>query len=309
MNALLTRGLRALYPESWRARYGAEFMALLNEEPPDAMGVVNIVRWACYERARSWFEGGPANQERGLTLIVYASLTAMLAGLNLYWTIDDTPLMKTMDVNGTAFAFWRMTTWGAFITCAAGCGAALQISLAIARFAVANRRYDVLARLAFPPISFAILATWVWLVANRTHWAPTPWDITGSWVAPAHWPSLSIRWIFGTVTAIVLISGVIGSGVAVAQAINRIKLPESTFLHLTAIALASAIVFTAIGVAGSGFMAEVYAPATFHSKAGGAFGSPTILSWTASLTLFVGAAVVAVRGARPSAMRVLRRSS
>jgi hypothetical protein len=244
----------------------------------------------------------------GLTLMVYAYLAAIVAGVNLYWTVDDTPLIPAMHANSAMFAFWRMVAWGSFVALAAAVGGAVPPLVEMMRFAIANRRFDILRRLAFPPVALAALVIWIGLVASRTHWAPTPWDITGDWVAPAAWPSLSVRWMLGSITAILLIVGIAGSAVALKQAIDRSDLSTirrrasgalagQAFMRVSLVVLAGAIVMMTVGAAGWGLLAERYAPAVFHSRAGGIFGSPGILSWLASLLLFAGAAAAALRGA------------
>jgi hypothetical protein len=44
--------------------------------------------------------------------------------------------------------------------------------------------------------------------------------------------------------------------------------------------------------------ANQYAPAVFHARFGGLFGSTSFVSWVTSLTLFIAAAGTALRGAR-----------
>ncbi len=100
-----------------------------------------------------------------------------------------------------------------------------------------------------------------------------------------------------------LFAGVVGSAIALRQAIDRSDVSQSTFTRLMVFVLAASIVCMAVGVAGWGLLAEVYAPQTFHSAAGGIFGSPTAVSWIVSFVLFFGAAVAAVRGARASTSR------
>lgn len=297
MNPRLSRALIALYPRPWRMRYEEEFAALLETEPAAAATLLNIALWAFRERTRSSMEE-VMTPRRGLTLMVYAYLASIVAGVNLYWTVDDTPLIPAMHASGAMFAFWRMVAWGSFIALAAAVGGAVPPLIGMIRFAIANRRYDILGRLAFPPAALAALVIWIGLVASRTHWAPTPWDITGVWVAPADWPSLSVRWMFGSVTTVLLAAGSIGSALALKQAIEWSELSPSTFVRLALFVLAGSIVLMAVGAAGWGFVAELYAPAVFHSRAGGIFGSPSILSWIASVILFSGAAAVALRGAR-----------
>src|ERR1035438_7589957 len=82
-----------------------------------------------------------------------------------------------------------LTGWGGFS----------QVLGSMVRHALAKRRNDILGRLAFLPLAIVALVAWLGGSAFLTggHWVPTPWDITGDWVAPSEWPSLGSRWFLG----------------------------------------------------------------------------------------------------------------
>jgi hypothetical protein len=54
--------LVALYPRPWRDRYEAEFLALMDDRPPDALDRVDIVRGAIDARLRPRLDGDPGRQ-------------------------------------------------------------------------------------------------------------------------------------------------------------------------------------------------------------------------------------------------------
>jgi hypothetical protein len=297
MTPRMRRGLIALYPRWWRARYQEEFGAFLDREPFVARTVLNIVCWACYERIRSTTEHVMTTPRRGLVLLLYAYLAAITAGVNLFWTVDDTPLIGIMQAHRSLRVLWQLLAWGAFIAFGAIMAGAIPILFGMVRSAVTNRRYDVLRRLAFPPGALAALVIWIGVVVRWTHWAPTPWDITGDWHAPEQWPSLHMRWILGGITGVLLVVGVIGSAIALKQAIERGEPSPSRFVRRVLLVLAGSIVCMAASVTGWGLLTEVYASAVFHARAGGLFGSTTISSWAVSCALFAGAAIAALRGA------------
>jgi hypothetical protein len=55
--------LLRLYPRAWRQRYGAEFAALLEQQPLTPLAVVDVVRGALDARAMAWrLRGGYAAQ-------------------------------------------------------------------------------------------------------------------------------------------------------------------------------------------------------------------------------------------------------
>ncbi len=62
----------------------------------------------------------------------------------------------------------------------------LPVLVTILRTALSNRRWDVVYRLAVPPCAVLVTLTWIAAAAsaNSSHWAPTPWDVTGDWTAP-----------------------------------------------------------------------------------------------------------------------------
>ena len=49
----LARALLRLYPRTWRARYGDEFLALVDDQGLSWRGIVDVVAAACVERVRS----------------------------------------------------------------------------------------------------------------------------------------------------------------------------------------------------------------------------------------------------------------
>ena len=49
----LARALLRLYPRAWRARYGDEFLALVDDQGLSWRGIVDVVAAACVERVRS----------------------------------------------------------------------------------------------------------------------------------------------------------------------------------------------------------------------------------------------------------------
>jgi len=48
-----------LYPPAWRARYGAEFGDLLQDQDPSLAVLVDVVRRGSEARLRSWLSSGP----------------------------------------------------------------------------------------------------------------------------------------------------------------------------------------------------------------------------------------------------------
>ncbi|MGH9411298.1 MAG: hypothetical protein ACRD1V_17830 [Vicinamibacterales bacterium] len=266
MNPRLARRLASLYPRTWRGRYGDEFIVLLEDEALRCATIVNVAAGALREHVRTRLESA-MTIERRLTLTMYACLLAMCAGVNLYWTIDDTPLADAMKAHGALFLLWSVVAWGSLAALTLAAVAAAPMALKMTRDAAATGRYDRIARLMVPVCALAIVVGWASIVAARTHWAPTPWDIAvGS--APSTWPALSQRWPLGLVTALLLAAGGTASAVALKQAIERTEAPPSPIVELASRALAAPIVVIAAAALGWGLLANRSASAVFRTGIG-----------------------------------------
>jgi hypothetical protein len=260
---------------------------------------------------RMWRKGNHMSRpQRALSLMIYALATAGLAGINLVWTVDDTPLIAAMQEHAALSIFWHLVAWGAIVAFGAAAVAGLPVLGVIAARAWRDRRWDTLGRLAVPPLTATLVLIWLTTAFawSGSHWMPLPWDIAGDWTAPANWPSTQTRWLLGGVTSGLLVTAIAASAVSLTGAIARSELPMRlvAFLKGAAAALAGAIGLMAIAVAAWGILANDYASAALHSRLGGALGSTILVSWVASSTLFLAATAFAVRGAVMSAAPFVR---
>src|SRR5579872_6204890 len=96
MKASLIRRLTGLYPLEWRSRYGEEFQSFLETHPSNLRTILNVIGWAVYERLLSLRKSKMDRRQLSLTSMLYAYLGAIAAGINFYWTVDDTPLAVAM---------------------------------------------------------------------------------------------------------------------------------------------------------------------------------------------------------------------
>src|SRR5204863_144941 len=161
------------------------------------------------------------NLQRSVIWMAYSCLAAILAGINLWWTVDDTPLVHAMQEHNLLSACWGAVEAGSLMMLIAALAAGLPTLFAILQFVRAHRRHDVLIRLALPPCIAAVLVTWATVIGIKLHWLPTPWDVTGDWIAPSFWPSLPLRWELSTITLMLLVVTVLGTAISVRGAINR----------------------------------------------------------------------------------------
>jgi hypothetical protein len=311
MTRRTARFLIALYPLSWRSRYAAEFEEFLVQEGTGCREVIDVVCCALREHLFLLGELTMTNLQRSVVWMAYSCLAAILAGINLWWTVDDTPMVHAMQEHSLLAASWDAVEVGSLVMLIAALAAALPTLFAILQFVRANRRRDILIRLALPPCIAAVLVIWTTVIGIKVHWLPTPWDVTGDWIAPSFWPALPLRWELSTITAVLLAVTILGTAISVRGAINRsalsgaeLVLPWTARIRLSRVTTAAAIVLTAsmvlmlAGVTFWGLFGEQYDPVTFHSRVGGFFGLPLVLSWGGSVSLFLAAAVTGLRAAR-----------
>lgn len=248
---------------------------------------------------------------RSLVYIGFAWLAAIAAGVNLYWTVDDSPLVPAMRSHKDLSVFWNIVAGGSLLAFFAMLAGGVPLVLAMLRFAKTAGRRDILARLLFPPLGGMVVFAWFGAVLVWTggHWAPMPWAIVGD--GPG-WPDLTNRWILGTMTLVLLGITLAGSAICFAQLMRRtefgkeplvflgkmLKIGPLQLARLPAVVLAGAIVVMAAAVFGWGFLANQYATGDFHEHGGGVLATTTFSSWMLSLALFVAAALTAIRGAR-----------
>ncbi len=302
MNARLVRRLIGLYPAEWKTRYRLEFQCFLETHPSSLKSIFNVIGWGLYERILSFGEITMDQRQHSLALMLYAYLAAIAAGVNFYWTVDDTPLAAAMRNRTALSASWNLVRTGSVLALSAVALVAFPVLLTMLRTALGNRRWDVVFRLAVPPFAgFATLA-WVLVAAklSRGHWIPTPWDVTGDWAAPSNWPPLSIRWALSSVTFVLMVLGVFVSAISIRQAIRRTDLSrQGSFWFISASTLlAGSVGVMALGVLVWGWFVQKYATSDFHARNGGLFSSTNFASWAASCVMFIAATVMAVQGAR-----------
>jgi hypothetical protein len=307
MDARWARRLTALYPPAWRARYGDEFAAFLEEQPSTLGAIADVVVSAIRERVGGGVRLGMDSRQQSLVLMTYAYLAAVAAGVNFYYSVDDTPLAIAMRSHPVLLASFVMVARASFVAFAAVVAIAVPVTRSMLRDAFTTRRWDVVGRVMVPFGAVAITLAWMAAAGLWVHarwagsWVPTPWDVVGDWNAPAGWPPLLVRWALSTVTFGLLVAGLVGSAVSVGQAVQRSDLSRlrPSWFKVTSVALAGAIAVMAIGVLGWGWLAEQYEPTAFVARYG-LFSLPNLGSWLASAMLFLASAAVAVRGAYAS---------
>jgi hypothetical protein len=302
MNARLVRQLVSLYPQEWRTRYGEEFQSFLETHPSNLRTVLNVIGGVMHERVLSLRRFKMDRRQNSLALMLYAFLGAIAAGINFYWTVDDTSLVAAIYKYSALFTSWNLVRAGSFLAFAVFATVGIPLFLTMLRTAFAAQRWDVVCRLAVPPCAALVTLAWMVTAARLSggHWVPTPWDVTGDWTAPRDWPPLATRWALSSVTFVLMMAGIILSAISIRQAIRRSDLSKHRRLWFTApsMLLAGSVATMALGVLTWGWFVQQYAASDFHVRNGGLFNSTNFASWMASCTVFLAATVMAVKGAR-----------
>lgn len=308
MTPQLARRLVALYPSPWRARYGIEFVTFLEERPFAIGAVLNVLGWAVVEHVRAIRGSAMDERQRSLILMTYAYLAVLAAGVNFYWTVDDTVLARIMHGQWALFGSFHLIAAGSQLALFAVVLMAARVLISMCR-AAAERRRGVLVRVAAPLMIGIVTLVWLLAAAAWSHrqwgsaWVPTPWDVSGDWTAPAGWPPFGTRAMLGAVSLGLLVAGLVMSGKYVAEAVRRSDLSRVTpiWFRGASMLLATSVLMMSAGVVAWGWSAEHYVPAAFHARNGGLFDSTNLFSWALSAVLFLASAVLAIKSRNAAA--------
>ncbi|HEY1987147.1 MAG TPA: hypothetical protein VGG85_17155 [Terracidiphilus sp.] len=234
-----------LYPRCWRKRYGREFAALLEEHPFSLKTLADVLWSAGEAHVQSAF-----SQEHNQSILIgwvwSAWMIAVVAGLILYGMVDDSRLLAAMGQNSIFAAGWKVIEVGCVLSVSAIAIAGLPLAASMCLYAVRERRRGVYLRLVIPFISVFALAAWVAVVLMFTggHWAASPWAVAFS---RPDWPSDSVRWITGSISAILLLFCCFASAAGVAHLVRGSQLPDvripffPTSVHVKPISFAAAL--------------------------------------------------------------------
>jgi hypothetical protein len=307
--------LLRLYPAGWRARYGEEFAALLEEHPSSFKTLLDVLRSAVEAHMNPLDSN--SRQPAALGAWVWCAwMLAMAAGMNLCGMVDDSPLVAAMNGSWLLAGSWSGIEIGSVLAGAAILLAGLPLAWSVLHYALQARRRDVLFRLAFPLAATLVFATWVAAVSLWTggHWGASPWAEAFS---RPDWAAVTFRWPTGVISAALLLLWFGGSAVSITQAMRRsefpalrislpgarVELQPLRFAAPLAKWAAGGIALMLISVTLWGLAASRQAAAAFHASRG-PLGLSAPATWLLSLLLFGAAALFSVRAAwRARALR------
>jgi len=310
MNRHAARLLTSLYPRLWRDRYGAEFEAFLLVGPYGLRAFTNVAFSAFCEHLFP-FRGFKMNRlPRSLGAILCAYLVVIAAGINFYLTIDDSSLAAAMRANPGLSTAWNVVAFGSVAALLGAIAMLVPLAIGAFRFALREKRRDVLFRLLAPPLAAGLLAAWVIgaFVFLGKHWAPLPWAVLGDFAAPADWPSLPVRWLFAGLTSALAAALLAVSSIGMYQAIQRTRfLPlrftlfhrpftihPLRFARIPGMILTAAMAVMTLGVLAWGLAANLNATSAFRAYSG-PMHTTAIASWMGSICVFAAASAIALR--------------
>lgn len=305
MNRRLAQRLTRLYSQGFRARYAEEFTDLLESEPASAGTIVDVIVAAIRERLS--IEGvSMGGRERSVVLMLWAWLAAVGAGINFYFSVDDTPLQVAMRGHGALSTSFELIALAALAGLAAIVGIAAPTAYSGLLAANGPQRRRTVGLLALPFVMATATLGWltvatVWVQSRwGGAWVPLPWDVGGDWLAPTSWPPPTVRWELSLVTSGFLAIGILTTAMSMRRAFLQLDLSrlQPLWFRRGSVLFACALVTMAVGVLGWGVGAQTYAPAAFHARNGGFFVSTNAVSWAASAIAFTLASLIAIRAAR-----------
>lgn len=247
---------------------------------------------------------------RSVGTILCACLAVIAAGLNLYATVDDSSLATSMRTHVWLSAAWNMVAFGSVVALMGAIAMLVPLIVGALRFALSQKRRDILIRILVAPIAAGILAAWVigGSFVLGGHWAPAPWAIQGDWTPSPDWPSLQARWALGSVTAALAVFLLVASSIGVYQAIQRTRFDEMRFTVLgrraavhplrlaripSMVTIAAMAVMTVAAFAW-GLIAYLDETAAFHAYFG-PMHTTALASWIGSACVFAASSAFALR--------------
>jgi hypothetical protein len=304
--AAASRLLR-LYPAAWRQRYGDEFAALLEDHAFSFRTLLDVL-WSAAEARLDPPDPGQREPAALGAWMWWAWMLALAAGMVLYGMVDDSPL-SAPHAGSLLQGSWLGIEMGATLAGAAILLAGLPLAWSLLRYAVSAGRRDLLLRLAFPFAAALAFAGWVTAVVVWTggHWGASPWAV--AFFRP-DWPAAGFRWTTASISAGLLVLGLAGSAVSVAQAMRRsdfpalrvsgpgarVELQPLRFAAALAPWAAAGMLLMLVSAASWGLAAIRHATTAFQASSG-PLGLGAFATWLLSLMLFAAAAALSARSA------------
>lgn len=162
--------LLRLYPLEWRARYGDEFAALLEDYPLSLLSLWDVFLGALDARLAPLDTNGRIlrmlNQPRRSAITVFCAYIAfVLAGAGFNQMIED-DLKSLNGAHPQLATAYYVVFYGSIVSLLAVLVGGLPIAFAVLRRVLAERRHDILMLFAVPPLALAVWLGWTWAMLN-----------------------------------------------------------------------------------------------------------------------------------------------
>lgn len=287
--------LLSLYPAAWRARYGEEFAALLEDCPMTLSSYADIMLGALDAHIAPQDTTGRIlamiNRPRRTAIAVFSAyILYVLAGIGFQKMSEYDDFFDAARAHSLIGTGYTILYTGAVVSLLAVLAGGLPLAVTALRFAWTNRRWDIPLLLSVPVFAFAVLIGYIELLLHV--------------IGPAtHTNSIHDRlgFVLPFSLAGVLVLLAIASTVAVSLAVARSEIDPRLlrFTYLPAIVATLAMALTLVGLVMWGVGVHAYAPALWNGNDGIAATS-TIGSWSwqvAGMSVATLVAIVAlVRG-------------
>ena len=294
MTARLVALLLRLYPEAWRARYGAEYAALLEQHGIDARTLADVVLGAVdARRGAGARRSADAVRRQALVASLWALVLFGAAGAGFQRMAEYDDFTSAAAHHPLVGAGMDMIVAGACVVglAAAGCGLALARS--VADDVVRRRRPEVVRPLVMSAAGaiVVVLALVALVVYAHTSSARAPQG-AGNLAALAAW----------------MLASAVGVAVAIAGAARALSRATISTVPLRravrcAWAGAAGMTITLVGILVWGIALRVDAAGIFGLQHGGDLATPAPYTWAAGAIAMAAALALTVRPLRATAAR------
>lgn len=275
-----------LYPPTWRARYGDEFAALLEQYPFSFMTIINVLLGALDAHIAPQDTNGRIlqmiNRPRRTAVAVFCAYIAfVVSGLGFNKLAEDSiksGLGSTYPAVGISYTLVEV---GAVVALLAVLVGGLPIAFVALRQALAARRRDILLLFAVPPIALAIWIGYTFLLITV--------------ISPAHRHVHDPLNIAAAVSWAGLFAiAALASTAAVSVAVARSEISGQLFRFALAPAAVAtlAMAFMLGAVIAWGLSLRAYEPQMFNGN-DGLLATNTVISWLSHIVVMGAATLVA----------------
>ena len=275
-----------LYPRGWRERYEEEFVAMLEQRPMSFADVLDVVLGALDAHLDPQVGERIApmvNRMRAATIaILCAYVGFVVAGMGFQKATEDPPFTELERTYTLLSISYNVIVIGSVVALLAMMAGGIPIALAALKRAVAERRWDILALFAVPPLSLGMLIGYILLLTKLV-------DAVGP---------LAVHDPLNVVLALSLVGvfllAAIASTVAVSIAVARSEIGGQLYRFAL---VPGAIATLAMGVMCVativwGISLRAYAPELFMGDEG-ILATNTALSWLAIVVMMAASTFVA----------------